>query len=53
MPINAASKEEEETAQGGDTGRENNEARSAGRMNRRDDWSDSDWEKEEGRQLEE
>lgn len=50
MPINAASKEggRGNMREGRDAGRENNEAKSAGRINRHDDWSDSDWVVEEG-----
>lgn len=35
---------------GGNAARENNEAKSAGRINRRDDWSDSDWKLKGGRE---
>lgn len=42
MPINVVSKGEGEAREGRDAGRENNEANSAGRINRHDDWSDSD-----------
>lgn len=42
MPINVASTREGEATQRRDAGRENNEAKSAGRINRHDDWSDSD-----------
>lgn len=50
MPINVVSKGEGEATWGRDAGRENNEAKSAGRINHHDDWSDSDWVEEEGRQ---